>query len=119
MQYDSGTHFAPFKPLFKRTNTINHLWFPNHVDKLRRIDPDRKRTDLGISTFKFNPIRKRLEAEDTGTGGEKVSGIVVRVEPAVSAGDSLPIGHMDLITYPMRSHCKTPSKISRRTGRIL
>lgn len=74
------THLAPLKPLLQSPNPINHLGLPNHIRKLRRVNTDRERPDLGIPAFKLDTVRHRLESEDTSTGREKVSGIVVCVE---------------------------------------
>ena len=79
LEYD--THLAPLKPLLQSPNPINHLGLPNHIRKLRRVNTDRERPDLGIPAFKLDTVRHRLEPEDPGAGGKEVSGIVVCVEP--------------------------------------
>lgn len=109
-------NLAPSKPLLQALKSRLHRIFSEAIDELHRLDPDGIRADLSVAAFQGDPVWHGLEAEDTGAGGEEVSGIVVGVEAVQSlASREKQYG----ATYPMRSHCRTPRRISLRTGRIL
>jgi hypothetical protein len=71
---------APFKSLLQSVEPLLYTRELEPIDKLQGIDTDWERADLAIPPSIFHTVGHGLQTQDTRTGGEEMSGVIVRME---------------------------------------
>ncbi len=73
-------NLAPAEPLLQALQSLLDSISPKTIDELHGFDPDGICPNLSISTLELNPVWHGFQAENTGAGGEEVTGVVVCME---------------------------------------